>query len=221
MMTVLASSSPSRRALLRNAGIEPVVIASDVDESSVVAHEQPGSVKAEVAVLARAKGQSVVRRLLSGDVELSGSSCVLIACDSLLELDGRSVGKPGNAHNTTLVWQRMRGRSAVLHSGHFVARLDRVATGAFTLRDHVEAVGSTVVHTSDISDAEIADYCSTGEPFNVAGALTIDGYGSAFVDRLEGDHTNVIGLSVPLVRTLVARLGVRWSDLWTRQSSLN
>lgn len=214
--TVLASSSPSRLSLLRNAGIEPVVIRPQVDEHAVVERVSPQSVVDEVALLAQTKAKAVINVLAKDPhEELIGSAdtCVLIACDSLLELDGESVGKPGDTQATTEVWKRLRGRSAVLHTGHYIAVLRPAHTG-WDLVDHADAVGSTVLHTAPVSDEEIAAYCATGEPFHVAGALTIDGYGAAFVESLEGDHTNVIGLSIPLARTLITKLGVNWPDLW-------
>lgn len=214
--TVLASSSPSRLSLLRNAGIEPVVIRPQVDEHAVVERVSPQSVVDEVALLAQTKAKAVINVLAKDPhEELIGSAdtCVLIACDSLLELDGESVGKPGDTQATTEVWKRLRGRSAVLHTGHYIAVLRPGHTG-WDLVDHADAVGSTVLHTAPVSDEEIAAYCATGEPFHVAGALTIDGYGAAFVESLEGDHTNVIGLSIPLARTLITKLGVNWPDLW-------
>ncbi len=214
--TVLASSSPSRLSLLRNAGIEPVVFRPQVDEHAVVERVSPQSVVDEVALLAQTKAKAVINVLAKDPhEELIGSAdtCVLIACDSLLELDGESVGKPGDTQATTEVWKRLRGRSAVLHTGHYIAVLRPGHTG-WDLVDHADAVGSTVLHTAPVSDEEIAAYCATGEPFHVAGALTIDGYGAAFVESLEGDHTNVIGLSIPLARTLITKLGVNWPDLW-------
>lgn len=216
VVTVLASSSPSRLSLLRQAGIEPVVIRPEVDEHAVVELESPQSVVEEVALLAQTKANAVINALAQDPHEGlidSADTCVLIACDSLLELDGESVGKPGNAQATTEVWKRLRGKSAVLHSGHSIALLRRGSLG-WSLVDQEDAVGSTTIRTAHISDEEIVAYCETGEPFHVAGALTIDGYGSAFVESLEGDHTNVIGLSIPLARTLVTKLGVSWPDLW-------
>ncbi len=214
--TVLASSSPSRLSLLRQAGIEPVVIRPQVDEHAVVDELSPQSVIDEVALLAQTKARAVTTALaqdLHENLVGTADTCVLIACDSLLELNGESVGKPGNAPATAEVWKRLRGKSAVLHTGHRVALLRRGRAG-WDLIDQADAVGSTTLHTADISDEEIAAYCKTGEPFHVAGALTIDRYGAAFVESLEGDHTNVIGLSIPLARTLITGLGISWPDLW-------
>lgn len=223
--TVLASSSTGRLTLLRQAGIEPLVIPSHVDEPAVVAQTLPASVVQTVQVLATAKGREVSEQICSGalgegktlptntDTYAATDTIILIACDSLLELDGQPVGKPGDAQRTTEIWRKLSGTTATLHSGHYVSLLTKTGT-TWTISAEREAIGSTTIHAATLTEADIADYCSTGEPFGVAGALTIDGYGSAFIDRLEGDHTNVIGLSVPLFRRMVADLGIRWSALW-------
>ncbi len=131
---------------------------------------------------------------------------LVLGCDSVLELDGRALGKPGTADVATARWRQMRGRVGVLHTGH---TLIDTASGA-----SVSELASTRVHFAEVSDAEIEAYVATGEPLWVAGAFTIDGYGGAFVDRIEGDHHNVIGLSLPLVRRMVAALGGQWTSLW-------
>lgn len=193
---VLASASPARLATLRSAGIEPVVIVSGVDESQV-----DGLPPAELALqLAELKCAAVARR-----DDLPDGALVL-GCDSVLELDGASLGKPGTPEEATLRWRAMRGRSGVLHSGHSLreTRTGRVAA----------ATASTVVHFADVSDEEIASYVATGEPLQVAGAFTIDGLGGAFVTGIEGDHHNVVGLSLPLLRDLVGELGHAWPELW-------
>jgi len=193
---VLASQSPARLETLRRAGVEPVVIVSGVDE------DQLGDLPpAELALqLAELKCAAV-----AGRDELPGDALVL-GCDSVLELDGAALGKPANADDATERWRAMRGRSGVLHTGH---ALRDTASG------HVaSATASTTVHFADVSDAEIAAYVATGEPLHVAGAFTVDGLGGAFVTGIEGDHHNVVGLSLPLVRELVAELGRTWVDLW-------
>lgn len=193
---VLASRSPARLATLRRAGIEPDVVVSGVDESQL-----DGLPPADLALgLARLKAAAVVDR-----VEGSG---LVLGCDSVLELDGEALGKPGTAEVATARWRAMRGRSGVLHSGHCLHDLDTQA--------EVSEVASTTVHFADVTDAEIAAYVATGEPLQVAGAFTIDGFGGAFVAGVEGDHHNVIGVSLPLLRRLVGRLGHRWTDLWNR-----
>ena len=197
MQLVLASASPARLATLRSAGVEPVVIVSGVDESQV-----EGLPPAELALqLAELKCAAV-----AGREELPEDALVL-GCDSVLELEGQSFGKPRDADDAAARWRRMRGRSGVLHTGH---SLRDTASGRVAA-----ATASTTVHFADVSDDEIATYVATGEPLSVAGAFTVDGKGGAFVTGIEGDHHNVVGLSLPLVRELTAELGRSWTDLWT------
>ncbi len=194
---VLASASAARLATLRSAGVEPVVIVSGVDESQVT--DLP---PAELALqLAELKCAAVAAR---DDLP---SAALVLGCDSVLELDGSALGKPDDAPDAVRRWESMRGRSGVLHSGHC---LHDTASG------HVAAAtASTTVHFADLSDDEIAAYVATGEPLHVAGAFTIDGLGGPFVTGLEGDHHNVVGVSLPLLRDLVAELGHSWTGLWS------
>ena len=195
---VLASASPARLATLRSAGIEPVVIVSGVDESVL-----DGLPPTELALqLAELKCAAVASR-----DDLPAGSLVL-GCDSVLELDGEPLGKPADAADAVRRWQAMRGRSGVLLSGHC---LRDTASGRVAA-----ATASTTVHFADLSDDEIAAYVETSEPLYVAGAFTVDGLGGAFVTGIEGDHHNVVGVSLPLVRELVAELGHAWTDLWSR-----
>ena len=196
---VLASASPARRKTLQAAGIEPDVLVSGVDESIVVT-ERAEDLCLE---LARLKAQAVVGRLRP-----AGQRSLVLGCDSVLAFDGQILGKPADAADATARWERMRGRSGVLHSGHC---LIEVGAGR-----RAEAVASTVVHFADISDHEIATYVGTGEPLAVAGAFTIDGLGGPFVERIEGDPSTVIGLSLPLLRRLLAELDLGITDLWTK-----
>lgn len=195
-LLVLASASPARLATLRSAGIEPVVIVSGVDESRL-----DGLPPAELALqLAELKCATVAER-----DDVPGEALVL-GCDSVLDMAGESLGKPTDAADAVRRWRAMRGGSGVLHTGHC---LRDQATG------HVAAAtASTTVHFADLSDAEIDAYVATGEPLHVAGAFTVDGLGGAFVTRIEGDHHNVVGLSLPLVRDLVAEVGHVWTELW-------
>jgi septum formation protein len=194
---VLASASPARLATLRSAGVEPVVIVSGVDESQV-----DGLPAAELALqLAELKCAAVAER---GDLPEDG---LVLGCDSVLELDGLAFGKPRDAAEAVARWRQMRGRSGVLHTGH---SLRETASGQVAA-----ATASTTVHFAEVSDDEITAYVATGEPMSVAGAFTVDGLGGAFVTGIEGDHHNVVGLSLPLVRELVAELGRSWTDLWT------
>jgi septum formation protein len=195
---VLASASPARLATLRSAGLDPVVIVSGVDESQL-----DGLPPAELALqLAELKCAAVAER---GDLP---AGALVLGCDSVLELDGEALGKPADAADATRRWQAMRGRSGVLHTGHCLrdGATDRVAA----------ATASTTVHFAEVTDDEIAAYVATREPLHVAGAFTVDGLGGAFVTGIEGDHHNVVGVSLPLVRELAAELGHPWTDLWAR-----
>jgi septum formation protein len=193
---VLASASPARLSTLRSAGIEPTVIVSGVDESQLTDRSA-----AELAAgLATLKCSAVASR-----PEVPPGALVL-GCDSVLELDGRSLGKPHDAADAVRRWEAMRGRTGVLQTGHC---LHDTATG-----DQVTRTASTTVHFADVTDEEIAAYVATGEPLHVAGAFTVDGLGGAFVTGIEGDHHNVVGLSLPLLRDLVGELGHSWTDLW-------
>jgi septum formation protein len=195
---VLASASPARLATLRSAGLDPVVIVSGVDESQL-----DGLPPAELALqLAELKCAAVAER---GNLP---AGALVLGCDSVLELDGEALGKPADAVEATRRWQAMRGRSGVLHTGHCLrdGATDRVAA----------ATASTTVHFAEVTDDEIAAYVATREPLHVAGAFTVDGLGGAFVTGIEGDHHNVVGVSLPLVRELAAELGHPWTDLWAR-----
>lgn len=195
---VLASASPARLATLRSAGLDPVVIVSGVDEAQL-----DGLPPAELALqLAELKCAAVAER---GDLP---ARALVLGCDSVLELDGEALGKPADAAEATRRWQAMRGRSGVLHTGHCLrdSATHRVAA----------ATASTTVHFADVTDDEIAAYVASREPLNVAGAFTVDGLGGAFVTGIEGDHHNVVGVSLPLVRELAAELGHPWTDLWAR-----
>ncbi|RKN23684.1 septum formation inhibitor Maf [Micromonospora musae] len=199
---VLASASPARRKILQAAGIEPDVLVSGVDESLVVTDRAD-----ELCLeLARLKAQAVLTRLRPATEERT----LVIGCDSVLEFDGEIFGKPADAADAAQRWRRMRGRSGVLHSGHCLIDVTAVR--------RAEAVASTVVHFADISDEEIQTYVATGEPLAVAGAFTIDGLGGPFVQRIDGDPSTVIGLSLPLLRKLLADLDLRITDLWTKVS---
>ncbi len=203
MRFVLASSSPARLQTLRRAGLAPEVISPDVDESAVSAPSAADLVMA----LARLKGGAVLPRLASG------GDAVCVACDSLLELDGRGWGKPGDDEEARRRWRMMRGREGILLTGHHVAVLRTHASGGRDLRERT-AVAATTVRFADVSNAEIDAYVATGEPQQVAGAFTIDGFGAAFVESLSGDPHNVVGISVPLLRVQLAALGVDWTSLW-------
>ena len=200
---VLASASPARLETLRSAGIAPRVLVSGVDESQVTGAD-PATVAARLAEL---KAEAVVARLVAEcpDGE-AGTDRLVLGCDSVLELDGRILGKPDDADDARDRWRSMRGRSGVLHTGHCLCDL---ANGARIVRSV-----DTVVHFAEISDEEVDAYVATGEPLHVAGAFTVDGIGGAFVRGIEGDPHNVIGVSLPALREMVLELGRRWTDLW-------
>jgi septum formation protein len=208
---VLASASPARLATLRSAGVEPLVQVSAVDEDAAVAAAQAlhGALSpADVALLlARAKAEDVVRARIDAD----DTECLVLGCDSVLELDGEIHGKPAHAAEATARWTRMRGRSGVLHTGHWL--VDDRATEDGGTSGVVGATASTTVHFADLDDDEIAAYVATGEPLLVAGAFTLDGLGAPYVRAIEGDPSNVVGVSLPLLRELLAELGVAWRDL--------
>ncbi|MEU7870221.1 nucleoside triphosphate pyrophosphatase [Dactylosporangium sp. NPDC049140] len=192
---ILASASPARLKLLAQAGIAATTVVSGVDESVV----QAGDAGTLAGTLAGMKARAVLPAV-------AGTDALVLGCDSVLGFDGEILGKPESAAAATARWQAMRGRSGVLYTGHCL--LD-AATGAAA-----EEVVATTVHFADPDDDEIAAYVATGEPLEVAGSFTIDGRGGAFVAGIEGDHTNVVGLSVPTLRLLLARLGVPIVSLW-------
>lgn len=203
---VLGSASSGRRKVLRQAGIDPLVVVSGVDEDALVAALGPDAAPADVVcALAVAKAEQVAGGL---DGELA-ADCVVLGCDSILELDGELCGKPGSAEAATAQWRRMGGRSGRLYTGHCLLRL---SDGAITHRE-VES-GCTTVHFAAPTDADLRAYVAAGEPLQVAGGFTLDGLGGWFVDGVEGDPSNVIGVSLPLLRSLLGRVGLAVSALW-------
>jgi septum formation protein len=195
---VLASASPARLSLLRQAGLAPEVVVSQVDESAVHAPR----VAEQVALLAAAKAAAVARQ---------ETDSLVIGADSLLEFNGKPLGKPADAAEARERWQRMSGRSGILHTGQ---ALFDVQAGAVVGRDI--AVASTVVYFATPTPQEIEAYLATGEPLAVAGAFTLDGLGAPFVRRVEGDPAAVVGLSLTVLRTQLAKRGLAITDLWRR-----
>ena len=195
---VLASASPARLGLLRQAGLAPEVVVSDVDESAVRAPR----VSDQVALLAAAKAGAVARR---------ETDALVVGADSLLEFRGESMGKPADAREARERWQRMAGRRGVLYTGQ---ALFDVRDGQVVSRD--VAVVPTTVHFASPTPQEIEAYLATGEPLAVAGAFTLDGLGASFVRRVDGDPAAVIGLSLAVLRTQLARRGLAVTDLWRR-----
>lgn len=209
-MILLASQSSGRLATLRAAGVEPLVRVSDVDEHAILralaadSRTEPTPPQ-QVQALARAKAADVADTVTRSERE-ADPDLVVVGCDSMLEIGGRVVGKPETAAIARERWRSMRGRTGVLHSGH---ALVRVGNGA-----RAGGVSSTTVRFGSPTDAEIDAYVATGEPLGCAGAFTIDGLGGAFIDGIDGDPHGVVGISLPLLRRLLADLDVRWTDLW-------
>ncbi|QJW37271.1 Maf family protein [Cellulosimicrobium protaetiae] len=213
---VLASRSPARLATLRAAGVEPLVRVSGVDEDAVLraaAAERGGLDPVEaVLVLARAKAEEIVRTLTeAGPGAAIDDPVLLVGCDSMLELDGEVLGKPADADDARSRWRAMRGRAGVLHTGHWLVDLRPESDGGTGTA--TGATSSTTVHFADLTDDEIDAYVATGEPLHVAGAFTVDGLGGPYVERIEGDHHGVVGISLPLLRSLLREAGVAWHEL--------
>ena len=207
MRLTLASTSPSRLGLLRMAGIEPVVVAPEVDEEAVAgAAGVEGDPRTLVELLAVAKAEAVAAAAAAAAASAIGPEAGLIlGCDSVFELDGSVYGKPHHAVVATVRWRQMRGRTGVLHTGHC---LINAATG-----ERGTAVVSTEVEFADVSDAEIDWYVATGEPLPVAGAFTLEGLAAPFITRIDGDPHSVVGLSLAALRTLASGLGTSWPAL--------
>lgn len=202
---VLASASPARRAVLRHAGVDPVVVVSGVDEDAVAAAlPDPGPADV-VTALAEAKARAVVDRVV-GD----HPNAVIVGCDSMLRVNGGLVGKPADPATARRRWLDMSGGRGELLTGHAVLR---VTDGAVT--EVARAHEGTVIRFGKITEAELDAYIATGEPLSVAGAFTLDGLGGWFIDGVEGDPSSVIGISLPLLRRLLTGLGLTVTDLWT------
>lgn len=205
---VLGSASSGRLKVLRQAGVDPLVIVSGVDEDAVISELGPDApADRVVCALAEAKAADVVDKV-PADV---AADCVVIGCDSMLLLDGRLSGKPGTVAAARRQWQLMAGRSGELYTGHCVVRLhDGVAQ-----QRAVEAA-STTVRFGVPSPADLDGYLDSGEPLGVAGGFTLDGLGGWFLDGVDGDPSNVIGLSLPLMRRLFAAMGLSMPQVWSR-----
>ncbi|CAN5833917.1 nucleoside triphosphate pyrophosphatase [soil metagenome] len=203
---VLGSASSGRLRVLRGAGVDPLVIVSGVDEDAIIAAHPGASPDRVVGELAAAKARDVVRAV---PAEV-GVDCVVIGCDSMLYLDGQLRGKPGTVAEARAQWDVMAGRSGDLHSGHCLIRLrDGVVVHSQT------RTSVTAVHFATPTRADLDAYLDSGEPLGVAGSFTLDGLGGWFVDRIEGDPSTVIGLSLPLTRALLADAGLSIAALWT------
>ena len=215
MRFYLASTSPARLAILRSAGIEPIVVPSEVDEDAVVAAAEATNGGAldpadMVALLAQAKAEAVLGTRIDGDV-IDG---IVLGGDSAFVLDGVTYGKPHTPDVALERWKVQRGKTGQLFSGHWMidhrGGKNSASIGEVTMAD--------VTFADDISDAELASYIDSGEPLKVAGAFTIDSLGAAFIDRIEGDPSTVVGVSVPGLRRMASKLGIFWPELWNRAS---
>ncbi|MEP6562301.1 MAG: nucleoside triphosphate pyrophosphatase [Nakamurella sp.] len=207
---LLASASPARLGVLRNAGLDPLVTVSGVDEDAVLATLEDREPAGRITGLAEAKADAVVNRILTGRLpEIPSDDLIVIGCDSMLLIDNELKGKPADAEQARLLWRQMAGRSALLITGHAVRRMRnaRLTAAAAGSRSSIVRMGSP-------SELEVAAYIGTGEPLAVAGGLTIDGFGGWFVDGVDGDPSNVLGISLPLTRQLLASIGVGVTDLW-------
>ncbi len=215
---LLASASPARRATLAAAGIDALVAVSGVDEDAVLdaATRRFGTLDpdAVVLVLARAKAEAVAYEHPAGSSgqDPAAQESIVLGCDSMLEHDGEVLGKPADAAAAVARWRAMRGRTGTLHTGHWIVDTRTAALGGTAAT--LGATSSTVVHFADLTDAEIDAYVATGEPLAVAGAFTIDGIGGPFIRGVEGDPHCVVGLSLPLLRQLLAEIKLTVMDLW-------
>lgn len=204
MRLVLASASPARLSVLRSAGVRPEVAVSDVDENAVLASLPDASPAEAVTALAVAKATAV-----AGQVGDRLPDAVVVGCDSMLHVGGELVGKPRTPDAARARWQAMAGHTGELLTGHAVLRLQDGGVGRVA-----EGHAVTTVRFGRPEPAELEAYLATGEPLAVAGAFTLDGLGGWFVDGIDGDASNVIGLSLPLTRRLLAGVGVAVTDLW-------
>lgn len=190
---ILASASPARRKLLQTVGIEPIVCHSDFDESQVQ-HQDTIEL---VQTLAQCKAQTVATQF---------KNSLVLGCDSVLAINGEIYGKPDSLQEAIARWQKMRGNRGTLYTGH--ALIDQRQNKTLI------RCGITQVDFAPISDEVIEAYVSSGEPLKCAGCFALEGKGGLFVEKLEGCHSNVIGLSLPLLRQILEDLGYKITDFW-------
>lgn len=192
---ILASASPSRKRLLEAAGISPTIVVSNVFEEDPVYESM--SPREMVIALAIVKAHTVR--------EIVSAPGLIIACDSTFEFEGQSLGKPLTPEVARDRSRKLSGKSGLLHTGHCIIDTEREI--------EISDVATTKVNFSELTDLEIDDYVASGEPLGVAGGFTLDGLSSAFISSIEGDYTNVVGLSIPLVRRMTTQLGYTWHDI--------
>lgn len=204
---VLASASPGRRKVLRQAGIDPLTVVSGVDEDAVVARLDPTATPEHVTTaLAGAKTEAVVQGLNDS----VSSDCVVIGCDSMLYRDGALFGKPASVEAARRGWLEMGGKTGRLYTGHCVIRLKDA-----TITYRAATAMATDIRFGVPSPADLDAYLASGEPTAVAGGFTLDGWGGWFVDAVDGDPSSVIGISLPLIRRLLRDAGLSIAELWS------
>lgn len=192
---ILASASTSRRRLLESAGLPISVMISHVDEETDFFNSLPPADM--VIALAITKAHTIREQI--------DFPAIIIGCDSTFEFDGQSLGKPGITEIAVERAKRVQGKSGLLHTGHCV--ID-------TSKDReISSIVTTKVSFDAMSDAEIEDYVASGEPLHVAGGFTLDGFSSPFIPHIEGDYTNVVGISMPFIRKAMAQLGYSWPEV--------
>jgi septum formation protein len=192
---VLASQSTSRRRLLEDAGLKPTIIVSNVDEET----DFFNAMTPEDMVIALAISKAHTVR------EMIDYPAIIIGCDSTFDVDGISFGKPGTPDVAIERAKKISGRTGLLHTGHCIIDTER----GIEIADRV----TTKVTFTDMTDEEIADYVASEEPLHVAGGFTLDGYGSPFIPVIEGDYTNVVGISMPFLRNAMRQLGYSWPQV--------
>ncbi len=193
---VLASASPARRKLLQTAGIEPIVRSSNFDESQIQREDTVDLVQ----TLAQCKAETVAPEF---------TDALILGCDSVLEVAGEIYGKPDTPEAAIARWQKMRGNSGILYTGHVLMDQKQQKT--------LIRCGITTVYFAQVDDATIQAYVSSGEPLKCAGCFALEGKGGLLVEKLEGCHSNVIGLSLPLLRQMLLELGYNLIDFWQQQ----
>jgi septum formation protein len=204
---VLASASPARRRLLQIAGIEPIVQVSHFDESSV----QSTDPNLLVRTLSLRKADAVATQLASVGISVP---TLVLGCDSVLAIQGDIHGKPENPDVAIARWQQMRGQIGDLYTGHTIIELHPKSDIHPPIPKTLTRCQVTRVHFANLSDRQIAAYVATGEPLYCAGCFALEGKGSFFVEQIEGCHSNVIGLSMPLLRQMMEDLGYDITDFW-------
>ncbi|NES02789.1 MAG: septum formation inhibitor Maf [Okeania sp. SIO2F4] len=198
---ILASSSSARLRLLETVGINPIVMPSNFDESTVKLTEP----RKLVETLAQAKAETIAKSLIKKNLSETQSNLIL-GCDSVLVIEDEIYGKPANTKEAIARWQKMRGQVGELYTGHALIDLAKNKT--------IVLCRMTKVHFAPVNDQEIEAYVSTGEPLKCAGCFAIEGKGGLFIEKIEGCHTNVIGLSLPLLRVMLNNLGYQVSNFW-------